>query len=84
MKGARGEWRAGDWFSHRLRGACMERMEDGFGGAQSKSRGQLDCDRAACYSGRVWKYPVRFPKIIFHNNMEKILSAPRGGNEKKW
>ena len=23
----------------------------------------IDCDRTACYSGRVWKYLIRFPKI---------------------
>ena len=26
----------GESFYHRLRGVCMEQMEDGFGGAQSK------------------------------------------------
>ena len=31
----------------------------------------VGCDRTACYSGRVWKYPVRFPKIKFPDNLEE-------------
>lgn len=43
-EGARQNQRAGVPFFHRLRGVCMEQMEDGFGGAQSK-RCRLRQDR---------------------------------------
>lgn len=40
----------------RLRGMCMEQMEDGFGEALL-SRERLDSDGTACYSGRVSQVP---------------------------
>ena len=43
-EGAQQNQRAGETFFHRLRGECMEQMEDGFGGAQSK-RCRLRQDR---------------------------------------
>ena len=38
----------------------MEQMEDGFGEAWLSILGH---DRTACYSGRVWKYPLRSPVV---------------------
>ena len=39
----------------------------------------VGCDRSACYSGRVWKYPVRFPRIRIPDSLEEYYLHREAG-----